>query len=72
MMIKDSEMKKGLPKTTESLCPECKKVIEAKIYEEKGKVVMKKKCEEHGTFKDTIWSDVDYYLWAEEFAVDAG
>jgi len=70
MMIKDSELKTGLPKTTESLCPECKKVIEAKIYEEKGKVVMKKKCDEHGTFKDTIWSDAEYYLWAETFAVD--
>jgi uncharacterized radical SAM superfamily Fe-S cluster-containing enzyme len=70
MMIKDSEMKKGLPKTTESLCPECKKVIEAKLYEEKGKVVMKKTCKEHGTFKDVIWSDAKYYLWAEQFAVD--
>jgi len=70
MMIKDSELKTGLPKTTESLCPECKKVIEAKIYEEKGKVVMKKTCKEHGTFKDVVWSDAKYYLWAEEFAVD--
>jgi uncharacterized radical SAM superfamily Fe-S cluster-containing enzyme len=70
MMIKDSDLETGLPKKTKSMCPECKKVIEADLLEEKGKVVMKKTCPEHGDFKDTVWSDAEYYLWAEQYATD--
>src|SRR5579863_2241947 len=32
----------GLPKTTQSLCPECSQLIDARIFEEDGKVVMEK------------------------------
>lgn len=60
-------IKKGLPKTTESLCPECLKVIPAIKEEEDGKVVMKKRCTEHGYFKDTLYSDVRFYLKMEEW-----
>ncbi len=60
-------LKKGLPKTTQSLCPECTRVIDARLFEENGKVVMAKTCAEHGDFKDTVWSDVRLYLKAEEY-----
>jgi len=53
-----------------SICPECKKIIPADIFEENGKVIMKKTCPEHGTFKDVYWSDVEMYLKAEEWAWD--
>jgi hypothetical protein len=58
---------KGLPKITESLCPECSKLIEAVLSEEDGKVVMEKSCPEHGFFKDVIYSDVKLYLKMEEW-----
>jgi hypothetical protein len=35
-------LKKGLPKTTQSLCPECTQLIDARIFDEGGKVVMEK------------------------------
>jgi len=70
MIIKESALKKGLPKTTESLCPECKEVIQAKLYEENGKVMIEKKCKVHGKFKDIYWSDVKMYLRAEKHAYD--
>ena len=36
---------KGLPKVTQSLCPECSQVIEAVLSEdEKGRVIMEKTC----------------------------
>jgi uncharacterized radical SAM superfamily Fe-S cluster-containing enzyme len=70
MIIKKSELIKGLPKTTDSLCPECKKIIKAKIFEENGKVMIEKECKEHGSFKDVYWSDVEMYLRAEEWAFD--
>ncbi len=70
MVIKESELETGLPKKTESICPECKEVIPAKIIEKDGKAVMKKKCEDHGRFESVVWSDVDLYLKAERFAYD--
>ncbi|MFZ2070931.1 MAG: radical SAM protein [Halobacteriota archaeon] len=48
---------------TKSLCPVCLKVIEAEVYESEsgGKILIKKKCEEHGEFEDTYWSDAELY-----------
>ncbi len=61
-------LKKGLPKITGSLCPECSQVIEAVLSEENGRVVMEKECPEHGFFKDLIFSDVKMYLKMEEWS----
>ena len=58
---------KGLPKTTESLCPECIQVIGARLFEENGAVYMEKTCPQHGYFRDHIYSDVRLYLKMEEF-----
>ena len=70
MTVQDSKAAKGLPKKTQSLCPECKAIIDAEIIAEDGKAVMRKTCKEHGEFKDTVWSDVGFYLKAEKFALD--
>ncbi|MCD6461164.1 MAG: radical SAM protein [Thermoplasmata archaeon] len=70
MVIRETTLKRGLPKKTQSLCPECLKIIEADVYEEDGKVWMKKTCPEHGEFKDIYWSDAELFLKAEEWAVD--
>jgi uncharacterized radical SAM superfamily Fe-S cluster-containing enzyme len=61
-------LRKGLPKTTQSLCPECTQLIEARIFEDAGKVVMEKHCEEHGDFRDIIYSDAKLYLKMEEWS----
>jgi hypothetical protein len=37
-------VQKGLPKQTQSLCPECGKVIDARIFDENGRVMMEKAC----------------------------
>jgi uncharacterized radical SAM superfamily Fe-S cluster-containing enzyme len=60
-------IQKGLPKITESLCPECGKVIRADIFADTGKVVMEKNCAEHGTFRDIVFSDIKLYLKMEEW-----
>jgi uncharacterized radical SAM superfamily Fe-S cluster-containing enzyme len=70
MIAKPSTLKKGLPKTTESLCPECKKIIIATLFESDGKVMIEKTCPEHGKTSDIYWSDVELYLKAERFAYD--
>lgn len=60
-------IQKGLPKTTQSLCPECTKLIPATLLEEDGKVWMDKTCPEHGDFRDLYYSDVRLYLKMEQW-----
>ena len=59
---------KGLPKTTQSLCPDCGKIIDARIFEDAGKVVMEKHCASHGDFRDIVYSDARLYLKMEEWS----
>jgi len=59
---------KGLPKTTRSLCPDCSQLIDARIFEEAGKVVMEKRCPNHGEFRDIVYSDARLYLKMEEWS----
>ena len=57
-------------KTTRSICPECLKAIDATIFEDEGKVFIKKECPEHGAFQEIYWSDYDQYMRAEKFRYD--
>jgi len=59
---------KGLPKITQSLCPECTRVIEARIFDESGRVMMEKTCAQHGYFKDCVFSDTRLYLKMEQWS----
>jgi len=52
---------------TKSICPECKKVLDAMIFEEDGKVLIKKECQNHGSFQDVYWSDSKQYERAKKF-----
>ena len=65
-------LERGLPKLVDSICPECLKVIEARLYADEGKVWMAKKCPEHGPWKELYWSDVDMYLDAEKWFFGEG
>jgi hypothetical protein len=60
-------LRTGLPKTTQSLCPECTRLIEARLFEEAGRVVMEKSCPDHGPFRDIIFSDAKLYLKMEQW-----
>lgn len=51
-----------LPYWTNSLCPECGKVIEARKFAEGKAVYMEKECEEHGYFRELLSSDLDFYM----------
>ena len=68
------ELPTGLPKSTQSLCPECVNVIPALIFEDDGKAIMEKTCPEHGYFRDIISSDVKLYSrWSSgNSAITAG
>ncbi len=59
-----------LPYKTRSLCPECLKVLNAEVYEENGKVMIRKVCPEHGEFVDVYWGDVELFKKASRFRHD--
>lgn len=48
-------------RNTTSLCPECLRPLDARVFEENGKVMIEKECPKHGKFKNTYWSDVNLY-----------
>jgi len=54
-------------KSTKSICPECLKPLDATIYEDEGKVFIKKTCPDHGTCQELYWSDYDQYMRAEKY-----
>jgi len=56
--------------TTQSLCPQCLRVVPAKIVERRGRVYFRKTCAEHGTREDFVCSDVKWYD-RMEFALPA-
>lgn len=65
-------LQRGLPKSTGSVCPLCQRMVFARLFEEGGRVMMEKRCAEHGLFRDLYWSDVELYLKAEAYACYQG
>jgi uncharacterized radical SAM superfamily Fe-S cluster-containing enzyme len=46
---------------TKSLCPHCRRLVDAKIIVRDGRVYFRKRCPEHGLIEDFVCSDVAYY-----------
>ena len=53
---------------TESLCPECLKIIPAIKVIENDEVYLEKTCPEHGHFKVLIWRGVEDYRSLKDYA----
>uniref|UniRef100_A0A7J2THV0 Radical SAM protein n=1 Tax=Archaeoglobus fulgidus TaxID=2234 RepID=A0A7J2THV0_ARCFL len=60
----------SLPYKTRSLCPECLSIIEAEVYAENGRVMIRKVCEKHGEFEDVYWGDLELFKFASRFSKD--
>jgi tetraether lipid synthase len=52
---------------TRSICPECRRVIDAKVLLRDNKVFMRKRCPEHGEFEGLIYGDATAYTSAVKF-----
>ena len=50
-----------LPRTVETLCPECASIILGRYFVENGAVYIEKTCPEHGYFRDCVNSDALLY-----------
>jgi len=55
---------------TQSLCPECLAILEAEVYEQGGKVWIRKTCAHHGEFNELYWGSSDLYQRAKQYARD--
>jgi uncharacterized radical SAM superfamily Fe-S cluster-containing enzyme len=47
---------------TKSVCPICKAVIDAEVNIRENRVIMRKRCQEHGEFEALIYSDAELYM----------
>ena len=52
---------------TNSLCPRCLKVIQAKVILQDNKVYMLKTCPDHGAMRTLLSSDAAYYLSQSQY-----
>src|ERR687891_917322 len=46
---------------TKSICPLCKRVIDAEVNVRDNRVIMRKRCPEHGPFEALVYSDAELY-----------
>lgn len=47
---------------TRSICPECRKVIDAQVILKDGKVYMRKRCLDCGPFEGLVYGDAEMYV----------
>jgi uncharacterized radical SAM superfamily Fe-S cluster-containing enzyme len=55
---------------TQSLCPECLAILEAEVYEQAGKIWIRKNCSKHGEFNELYWGSSAIYERAKRYARD--
>ena len=63
---------RSLPRTVETLCPECGAILLGRYYIADGKVLTEKTCPEHGYFRDCINSDARLYLKSSYWSFEDG
>ncbi|WP_343575054.1 radical SAM protein [Mycobacterium sp.] len=52
---------------TKSICPVCKVVVDAQVNIRDGKVYLRKRCREHGSFEALVYGDAEMYMDTARF-----
>jgi len=52
---------------TRSICPECRRVVDAQVLLRDGKVYQRKRCPEHGRFEVLVYADAQAYTSSARF-----
>jgi len=52
---------------TKSICPVCKAVVDAEVNARGGRIVLSKRCADHGRFEALVSSDAEAYLGAMRY-----
>jgi uncharacterized radical SAM superfamily Fe-S cluster-containing enzyme len=61
-----------IPKTVETLCPECARNIIGRVFDWQGDVYMEKTCPEHGYVKDRVTTNTALYLKNQQWSFREG
>ena len=52
---------------TKSICPVCKAVVDAEVNIRDNRVLLRKRCPQHGRFEALVYSDAELYLRQQRF-----
>jgi uncharacterized radical SAM superfamily Fe-S cluster-containing enzyme len=52
---------------TKSICPVCKAVIDAEVNVRDNKVLLRKRCRDHGEFEALLYGDAEMYVDMQRF-----
>ena len=52
---------------TRSICPVCKRVLDAEVNVRDERVLLRKRCPEHGPFEALVYSDAELYVAQQRF-----
>ena len=52
---------------TRSICPQCKRVIDAQVNLRDGRVYMRKRCPEHGWMEALLYDDAEAYVSSQKY-----
>ncbi|HKA51106.1 MAG TPA: radical SAM protein, partial [Candidatus Dormibacteraeota bacterium] len=47
---------------TRSICPDCRRVIDAQVLLREGRVFIRKRCPDHGVYEALVYADAEAYL----------
>jgi len=50
-----------------SLCPACRRLVDAQVVARNGQVILRKRCPEHGWTEALLSSDLSWYLHAQKY-----
>jgi uncharacterized radical SAM superfamily Fe-S cluster-containing enzyme len=53
--------------STQSICPRCRRLLEADLLIHDGKVLLSRECPEHGLFEAVVYGDAERYLEIQRF-----
>jgi hypothetical protein len=53
--------------STQSICPNCKTVLDAELLVRDGRVVLSRTCPDHGAFEAVVYGDAERYLEIQRF-----
>ena len=65
--LKRAERDEVFVEYTKSICPLCKVVIDAEVAVRDNRVVMSKRCPDHGRFEALVYSDAQMYMEQQRF-----
>jgi uncharacterized radical SAM superfamily Fe-S cluster-containing enzyme len=65
--LKRAERDEVFVEYTKSICPLCKVVIDAEVAIRDNRVVMSKRCPDHGRFEALVYSDAQMYMEQQRF-----